>query len=106
MNKSWEELALRKKVLVAKSTLQRLEIRRDLQGIADSLGWVRTGAKAVGSFSARAGLLGLALRRVAGSPVGQAVAFTSGLVLLSRVASLGLRLLRGSGAATSAKDTP
>ncbi|MFI5399514.1 MAG: hypothetical protein ACHQZQ_00480 [SAR324 cluster bacterium] len=106
MNKPLDELVARKTVLVAKAALQRLEIRRDLQGIADSLGWVRTGARAVGALSVRTGLLGLALRRVAGSPVGQAVAFTSGLLVLSRVVSLAFRLLRPAAARAAAKDTP
>jgi len=106
MNKSVEELALRKQVLVAKSTLHRLEMQRAAQGIGESLGWVRTGAKVATSLSVRAGLLGLALRRVADNPVGQAVALTSGLILLSKVASLGLRLIRGSAARPAAKDAP
>jgi hypothetical protein len=106
MSKSMEEMALRKKVLLAKSTLHRLEMQRNAQGIADSLGWVRTGAKAVSSLSVRAGLLGLALRRVTGSPVGQAVALTSGLILLSKVASLGLQLIRSSGARSPEQGTP
>jgi hypothetical protein len=97
MSSSLKDLALRKKVLQARSTLHRLQVQRDLQAIGDSLGWLRTGTKALTSLSLRAGLLGLALRRVTGSPVGQAVALSSGLVLLTRVASLGLRLLRGMG---------
>jgi hypothetical protein len=100
MNKTMEELALRKQVLVAKSTLQRLEIQRAAQGISDSLGWVRTGAKAVTALSVRTGLLGLALRRATNSPVGQAVALTSGLILLGKVASLALQLIRPSAPAT------
>lgn len=96
MNSSLEEMALRKKVLQARSALHRLEIQRHLQGIDESLGWIRTGAKTLGSLSVRTGLLGLALRRATGSPVGQAVALTSGLVLLSKIAGLAFQLFRGS----------
>lgn len=106
MNRPLQELAERKQVLVAKASLQRLEIQRDLQGIADSLGWVRTGARTVGALSVRTGLLGLALRRAAGSTVGQAVAFTSGLVLLSRIVRLGLRLIRPARQVPPKQDTP
>jgi hypothetical protein len=94
MNKSMEELALRKQVLQAKSTLHRLEIQRHAQGVGESLGWLRTGARVVGSLSVQTGLLGLAMRRVTGSPVGQAVALTSGFVLLTKVAGLLFRLIR------------
>lgn len=97
MSRPLDELALRKQVLQARSTLQRLQIRRDFQALEDSLGWVRTGMKVVTSLSIRTGLLGLALRRVTGSPVGQAVALSSGVLLLAKVGSLVLRLLRGSG---------
>jgi hypothetical protein len=96
MNRSLEDLALRKQVLQARSTLHRLQIQRDFQSIGDSLGWVRTGTKVVTALSIRTGLLGLALRRVTGSPIGQAVALSSGFFLLMKVAGLGLRLLRGS----------
>jgi len=106
MNRPLRELAERKEVLVAKASLQRLEIRRDLKDIADSLGWLRAGARAVGAVSVRTGLLGLALRRAAGSRVGQAVAFTSGLVLLARVARLALQLLRPAASVPPAKDAP
>jgi hypothetical protein len=94
MNKSLQELALRKQVLQAKSNLQRLQVQRHAQALGESLSWLRTGAKAVSSLSVGSGLLGLALRRATGSPVGQAVALTSGLLLLSKVAGLALRLLR------------
>ena len=100
MSKSMEELALRKKVLQAKSNLHRLEIQRYAQGVGDSLGWMKTGAKVVGSLSMQTGLLGLAMRRVTGSPVGQAVALTSGFVLLSKIAGLVFRLIRNSGGRT------
>ena len=101
MSKSMDELALRKQVLQAKSTLHRLEIQRHAQGVGDSLGWMRTGAKVVGSLSVQTGLLGLAMRRVTGSPVGQAVALTSGFVLLSKIAGLVLRLIRSSGSSAT-----
>lgn len=106
MSKSIEEIALRKKVLLAKSTLHRLEMQRNAQGVAASLGWVRKGAKVVSSLSVQTGLLGLALRRVTGSPVGQAVALTSGLILLSKVARLGLQLIRPSGTRSAGQGAP
>lgn len=96
MSRSLDEMALRKQVLQARSTLHRLQIQRDFQAVGDSLGWLRTGMKAVTSLSIRTGLLGLALRRVTGSPVGQAVALSSGVLLLAKVASLLLRLVRGA----------
>jgi hypothetical protein len=105
MNKALEDLALRKKVLQAQATLSRLEVQRDVQAIGGSLGWMRTGARFVGSLSVQTGLLGLALRRVAGSPVGQAVAFSSGLVVLTKILRLGMRLLRAEPP-ESARDVP
>lgn len=93
MSKASEELALRKKVLQAQATLNRLQVQRDLQAISGSLGWIRAGARFVGSLSVQTGLLGLALRRVSGSPMGQAVAFSSGLLVLSKIVRLGLGLL-------------
>jgi hypothetical protein len=93
-------------VLQAKSSLQRLQIQRHVHGVGDSLSWVRKGANAVGSLSIGSGLLGLAMRRVTGSPVGQAVALTSGLLLLSRVVGLGWRLLRSEPPRSSARGAP
>ena len=105
MGKTLEDLALRKKVLQAQATLNRLEVQRDLQAIGGSLGWIRTGARFMGSLSVQTGLLGLALRRVAGSPVGQAVAFSSGLIVLSKIVRLVLRVLHPEAPASTA-DRP
>jgi hypothetical protein len=106
MNRTLEDLALRKKVLQAQATLNRLEVQRDVQAIGGSLGWMRTGARFMGSLSVQTGLLGLALRRVAGSPIGQAVAFSSGLIVLTKILRLVMGLLRGAEPPASARDVP
>jgi hypothetical protein len=96
MNKTAEELILRKQVLIAKSDLHRLQVQRGVQGIANSLGWIGTGAKVASSLSLRTGLLGLVVQRVTGSPLGQAAALTGGLLLLSKIATAGFRMIRSS----------
>ena len=106
MSRSAEELALRKKVLQAQATLNRLQVQRDVQAISGSLGWIRAGGRFMGALSVQTGLLGLALRRVAGGPVGQAVAFSSGLLVLSKIVRLGLRLLYPGEASASTPDKP
>ncbi len=105
-NKTAEELALRKQVLVAKSDLHRLQVQRGVQGIGDSLSWVGTGAKVASSLSLRTGLLGLVVKQVTGSPLGQVAAMTGGLMLLGKVASLGFRMLRAAGQGSSATGQP
>ena len=106
MPKTSDDLALRKQVLQAKSSLQRLEIQRDLQGIADSLGWLRTGVDVLGTVSKQAGRVGLVLRSLVGNPVGTAAALGSGMFVLSKVVNLVLRLLRPADADAPRKNAP
>jgi len=97
MNRRLQELAAHKQVLQGRSTLHRLEFQRDLLGLADSLHWLRTGARAVSTLSAGSAVLGGALKKIVGNPIGGLLALSSGVLLLVRLAGLGVRLLSGSG---------
>ena len=103
MNKRLEELALRKKVLQARSALHRLEIQSHLQSIGGSLSWLSSGVKTASFWSVGSWLAGGALRRIASGRAGRILALTSGLLLLVRLTRLGIRLIGGSGAA---EDVP
>jgi hypothetical protein len=75
MSSGRELLALRKEVLVARSSLQRLRIARDLGALRESLRWPQAAAA------------------IAGSPPGRSVLFAA-LLLLARRGRL-VRLVRG-----------
>lgn len=61
MNSARELLALRKELLVARSSLQRLKIARDLGALHESLRWPHAAAVIAASPPARSVLFGLLL---------------------------------------------
>lgn len=99
MNRRLEELALRKQVLQARSTLHRLEIQSEVQSIGGSLSWVGTSVKTATPWSIGTSLAGLALRSIASGRVGRVLALTSGLLLLVKLTRIGIRLIGETGAA-------
>jgi len=85
MREPVEVLALRKEVLIARSTLCRLKIRRDAAAVRGTLSPARSGMALAGAAPVRE--LGLGLRSPVGWRTGGAlVALASRAVILARVA--------------------
>jgi hypothetical protein len=94
MNKSLENLALRKQLLRARSTLCRLKIRHELNAVLDSLSWARAGATAVKALPVRSAVLGLALYGVSHSRLARLLTLAARTLLLARLASIAASMLR------------
>lgn len=95
MNKTGENLALRKQLLQARSTLCRLRIRHELNTLRDSLGWTRRMVSAVTATPVRAAAFGLALYGVSRTPLARVLALAVRALLLGRLAKLALTRGRG-----------
>jgi len=94
MNKSLENLALRKQLLQARSTLCRLRIRYELNAMHDTLSWAQAGVMAVKALPVRSTVFGLALVAVAHSRLARLLALAARILLLARLASIAVNLLR------------
>ena len=95
MTDARELLALRKEVLVARSSLQRLRIGRDLGRLRESLHWTQTAAAIASSSRGRSALFG-ALLLLPGR--GRLVRLVRGAAAIVAVARLALLLYRSSRA--------
>lgn len=93
MNKSFENLALRKQLLQARSTLCRLRIRHELNAMHDTLSWARAGVMAVKALPVPT-VLGLALYGVPHSRLARLLKLGARMLLLARLASIVANLLR------------
>ena len=94
MNKSLENLALRKQLLRARSTLCRLRIRHELNTMRESLSWARAGVTAVKALPVRSAVLGLALYGVPHSRLARLLTLAARTLLLARLASIAASILR------------
>jgi hypothetical protein len=86
MNNPPKNLALRKQLLQARSTLCRLRIRCELNSMRDSLSWARAGVQAAKAIPVRSAVLGLALFGVPHSRLARLLALAARMLLLARMA--------------------
>jgi len=94
MNKSSENLALRKQLLQARSTLCRLKIRHELNTMQDTLSWARAGVLAAKALPVRSALMGLALYGVPHSRLARLLSLAARMLLLAKLASIAANLMR------------
>jgi hypothetical protein len=94
MNKSLENLALRKQLLQARSTLCRLRIRYELNAMHDTLSWAQAGVMAVKALPVRSTVFGLALVGLGHSRLARLLRLAARMLLLARLASIAVNLLR------------
>ena len=94
MNKSLENLALRKQLLQARSTLCRLRIRYELNAMHDTLSWTRAGVMAVKALPVRSTVFSLALVGVGHSRLARLLRLAARMLLLARLAGFAVNLLR------------
>ncbi len=94
MNKALDNLALRKQLLQARSTLYRLRIRHGLIALHDNLSWARAGATAFNALPVRSALFGLALSGLPHNRLARLLALASRTLLLVRLTRIALSLLQ------------
>jgi hypothetical protein len=95
MSRRTEARALRKKLLLARSTLHRLEIRKDLLAIGNS--WNLGGGRREG-FSLRNWLFDALVGRIASAPVARILGVLTGVISLAQVLRIGTAIAREAGA--------
>ncbi|HEX7926543.1 MAG TPA: hypothetical protein VF678_03065, partial [bacterium] len=93
MNGPLDERSLRKQLLVARSNLHRLEVRKEVLNIVDGLNLSSLGGNG-GSGSLRSWLLDLFMRRVASAPVARLLGLLSGLVSFAQIVRIGTAITR------------
>lgn len=98
MNKSFENLVLRKQLLQARSALYRLRMRHEINAVNDTLSWARA---AVTALPVRSAVLGLALVGVSHGRLARLLTLAARMLLLARLASIAVNLLRKPSAPPS-----
>jgi hypothetical protein len=107
MTRRIEEIALRKKLLLARSTLHRLEIQSGLRSLGENLHWLGLGPRTASSASLGSRWWTPALWRIAGSLLGRGVALTSGALLFVKLVRIVLGFFRKpEGQPGAADDVP
>ncbi|EEF22922.1 conserved hypothetical protein [Ricinus communis] len=88
------ELEARKRLLLARSALLRLEIRHQVSGIRGTINVLNAGKFVARSAPVRSALLGLALSRLGHSRVAGLVGWASKAVLAGKIVSFALQMRR------------
>ncbi len=102
MNRPAELLALQKEVLLARSSLCRLKIRRDMGRMRESLSFGGVASGIAASGTARELALGLLLTGLGGRRVSRVVAFAGRVLVVARIALAAFGMLRSSQPAPGA----
>jgi hypothetical protein len=97
MNEKLQELAARKRLLLARSALTRLQIRHQLYGVHSSVSWVNVGMQAATSRPVRSALFGLVLSRLGHNRVANVLAMASKAILFAKITGVALDIKRGFG---------
>lgn len=84
MSRKLEELALRKQLLVARSTYQRLQLQSELQRLRQRSRWLGAGVKSLFSPPVNSALLGLAAARLGGGRTARLLALAGTALLVGR----------------------
>ena len=102
MSQSTELLALQKEVLLARSSLGRLKIRRGVGRMRESLSFGGVASGIAASGPARELALGLLLTGLGGRRVSRFVAFAGRALVVARIALAAFGMLRSSQPAPGA----
>lgn len=97
MSEKLQQLAARKRLLLARSALGRLQIRHQLYGVRSSVNWVNVGVQAATSAPVRSALFGLALSRLGHNRVARMLAMASKAILFAKITGVALDVKRGLG---------
>jgi len=93
MNRSLEELALRKELLQARSALYRVKIQQEMNAVSKNLQWTKVGVKVITSYPIRSALLGFTFKYLR-RRTPRLLAFASGAVMFVKLAGVVNRLFR------------
>lgn len=94
MNPIEDSLALRKELLVARSSLCRLEIRHEMQSLRRSLSWREAGAAVVQTPAGRDALFLLAAEGIGRERTARWLAVAVQVLAIAKLASLAVQTLR------------
>lgn len=96
MSEKMLELTARKRALLMRSALLRLQIRQQIDGsVRNSVNWVNFGVQAATSAPVRSALFGLALSRLGHNRVARAIAIASKVLLFAKITGVALDVRRG-----------
>lgn len=106
MSRPAELLALQKEVLLARSSLCRLKIRRDAARLRESASLAHLGTAIAGSAPARELVLGLLLTGLGGRRVSRIVAFAGRALVVARIVLSAFGMLRAAAPASGDPPAP
>jgi hypothetical protein len=92
MSKTLDELAARKQLLIARSTLTRLQIQSELLGLRDSVSWTRIGLRAATSAPVRSAMFGLALSRLGHNRMARLLGLASKVILAAKMTGVAVAI--------------
>jgi hypothetical protein len=102
MSESPELLAIRKDLLLAKSSLYRLKVARDVDRVRESLSLGNVGSAIAFSAPARELALGLLLTGLGSGRASRLVRLASRMLVVARLALAAFGMVRSSAPATAA----
>ena len=94
MNRPGDDLALRKQLLIARSSLYRLKIRHESGALRESLSWRQAAVAAAGSSPARSGAFLLALEGLGERRMARLLTFASRALMVARFARIAIAFLK------------
>ncbi len=94
MSNKLEQLAAHKKVLVARSTLMRLQVQSELLDLRDSISWTKIGVRAATSAPVRSALVGWALSRVGHNRAARLLGLASKVILFAKLTGAAIAIRR------------
>lgn len=98
------DIALRKKLLVARSSLHRLHVRHDVHALRETLSWPRVAKSAAASPAGRGALILLAAEVLGTERVAGWLSFARRALGIAKIALVGMALFRARRA--SGPDDP
>lgn len=96
MNSRVKDLALKKQLLQARSTLYRLRIQHDLNRVTEALTWAQAGVRIAKLLPLRSGLFGLALRALGQGRLARMLRFASRVLLFAKLTGIVITVVRKS----------
>lgn len=100
MSKPLDELAARKQLLIARSTLARLQLKSELLSMRESISWTSIGLKAATSAPVRSALFGLAVSRLGHNRMARLLGLASKVILVAKMTGVAVQIRQKlSGAA-------
>jgi hypothetical protein len=94
VSRALDDLAARKQLLIARSTLARLQVQSELLGLRESVSWTRIGLKAATSAPVRSALFGLAVSRLGHNRMARLLGLASRVILIAKMTGVAVDIRR------------